>query len=517
MRRASLVIAFLGLVLCGFAQQVETARYELKRWGKSTGCHFESFQQDGGLMVYETEKTDEDDNRLWEFIQLDTSLYERRSDLIPLPDKMSFFGSGSSRQWAAFVFVGETRHRSDSVPVMVVAYHRPDQTFSTFSDVLPERSSLLSVALLNNTLMLAVNGREGKGFLSQYQLDSQVHRTITPALEDDFVLFQLAAVPERRDFVLAVRGFVEKRYKYTAFYVYSENGTLLRSHRFDNGENAALGRMCFSFDDMGQLVVYATLERESNKKVDVEGVTEDFNRTAVGVTWVKFAASGILSKTYLFKNLPDIDQALTASDRLKVKEEVLKMQRGKKREKGEIAFQFLSPRLVDFGGNQVFVAEAFQPIYHTETRMDYYGYYRSYPMYYTVFDGYDFYSEILMAFDGEGELKWHKAVRFENELSDELFPHSAEAVAHDELVVASPWQNKLRYEVFDNDGSQLLHQQTLSMDYLHPNDAVDDEYEAGAFQWYGDRFLIHGCQVVQNPSQRVTRRLVYYVQKVQYE
>ena len=126
MRRAGLLIAFLSLALCGFAQQVETARYELKRWGKSTGCHFESFQQDGGLMVYETEKTDEDNNRLWEFIQLDTSLYERRSDLIPLPSKMSFFGSGSSSQWAAFVFVGETKHRSDSVPVMVVAYHRPD-------------------------------------------------------------------------------------------------------------------------------------------------------------------------------------------------------------------------------------------------------------------------------------------------------------------------------------------------------------------------------------------------------
>lgn len=517
MRRTGLVIAFVLTAFLGFSQQVETARYELRRWGNESECHFESFQKDGGMVVYETDKTDEDNNRLWDFIRLDTSLYELRSDLIPLPEKMTFLGSGSSRQWAAFVFVGETKHRSDSVPVSVVAYHRGDQQFTTFTDVLPDRSTPLSVAVLNGTLMLAVNNKDGNGFLSQYNLNTHVQRTITPMVEDDMVLFQFTAIPERQRFVLATRGFVEKRYKYTSFFVYSDNGTLLQTHRFDNGENAALGRMCFNFDQSGQLVVYATLERERNKKVDVEGVTSDFDRMAVGVTWIKFAASGMMTKTYLFKNLPNIDKALTASDRLKVKEELLKMQQGKKKEKGEIAFQFLSPRLVEFGGNQVFVAEAFQPIYHTETRMDYYGYYRAYPMYYTVFDGYDFFSEILMAFDDDGELKWHNAVRFENDLNDQLFAHAVEAVAHDELVVVSPRRNVLRYEVFDTDGTPLLDQHSLSMDYLHADDVFEDEYDMGIFRWFDDRFLVHGSQLVHNPSLRVTRRPVYYLQKVQYE
>lgn len=517
MRRTSLLIALVLAAILGFSQQVETARFERGRWGDGSAFHFESFQKDGGLVVYATDKTDEDNNRLWDFIRLDTSLYELRSDLIPLPGRMSLLGSGSSRQWAAFVFVGDTKHRSDSVPLAVVTYHRTDQSYATFFDVLPDRSTPLSVAVLNSTLMLAVNSKDGKGFLTQYNLDSHVQRTITPMMDDDMVLFQFSAIPERQRFVLAARGFVEKRYKYTAFFVYTENGTLLQTHRFDNGENAALGRMCFGFDDAGQLVVYATLERERNKKVDVEGVTRDFDRMAVGVTWVKFATTGTLSKTFLFKNLPNIDKALTASDRLKVKEELLKMQRGKKKEKGEITFQFLSPRLVDFGGNHVFVAEAFQPLFHTETRMDYYGYYRAYPMYYTVFDGYDFFSEILMAFDDEGELLWHQAVRFENDLSDELFAHAFEAVAHDELVVVSPRRNVLRYEVFDVDGASLLDQHSLTMDYLHADDSFEDEYNMGVIHWFGDRFLVHGCQIVRNPSLRVTRRGVYYVQKVEYE
>ena len=122
-----------------------------------------------------------------------------------------------------------------------------------------------------------------------------------------------------------------------------------------------------------------------------------------------------------------------------------------------------------------------------------------------------------MAFDDEGELLWHQAVRFENDLSDELFAHAFEAVAHDELVVVSPRRNVLRYEVFDVDGASLLDQHSLTMDYLHADDSFEDEYNMGVIHWFGDRFLVHGCQIVRNPSLRVTRRGVYYVQKVEYE
>jgi hypothetical protein len=195
------------------------------------------------------------------------------------------------------------------------------------------------------------------------------------------------------------------------------------------------------------------------------------------------------------------------------------MQQGKKKEKSEIAFQFFAPRLVDFAGSHLFVAEAFQPIYHTETRMDYgyYGVYRTYPVTYTIFDGYDFYSEILLSFDEEGELQWHTSLRFDNDLCDELWAHALESVSHDELLVASPGRQTLRYEVFDTDGTRLLSQQTTPLDFLYGTDSFEDEYEAGLMRWYGDRFLVHGCQLVQNPALRNTRRTVFYVQKVQYD
>lgn len=519
MRRIHLIAILLVSACCAFAQQVETSRFEVNRWSDKQGCRFVSFQEQGGMMVYETEKTDEEKNRLWCFTALDTSLYELGNTMIGLPGNMKLFDAKSSQHWATFVFVDEKPSKSDSVGFWILSYQFQEQRFDTIIDRLPERSSPQSLALVDGTLMLSVNGKSGNGFLLQYDLASHRHRIITPSISNDYVLFQLAAVPEARAFVLAAREFVEKRYRATCFFVYSGDGALMRSHRYENGENAGLGRMCFSFDAARQLVVYATLERETNRRITAEGMTEDFSREAVGVTWIKFAAGGAQTKTYLFKNLPDIDQALTLSNRLRVREEALKMQQGKKKEMGEIAFQFYLPRLVDWGGNHVFVAEAFQPVFHTETRMEYghYGFYRTYPVSYTIFDGYDFFSEILLAFNDEGELQWHNTVRFENDLCDKLSAHALESVAQDELVVCSPSHNTLRYEVFGADGVQLLNQQLMPLDFLHKNDSFDEEYHAGISHWFGGRYLVHGCQIVQNPAMRNTRRTVFYVQKIQYE
>ena len=309
MFRNTLLILVLFSSIFGFAQQVETSRFEVNRWSKSQDCHFEPFGEQGGMMVYETEKTDEEKNRLWSFVTLDTILCERRTDMIPLPDKLKLFDAKSSDQWAVFVFVEEKVIRSDSVMFFVVTYHRDDQEFSSFSAKQPEQSLLHAVALLDGTLMLSVNNRKGGGKLVQYDLDQNTSRTITPGIANDFIHFSFVACPEEHVFVLAAREFVEKHYKATSFQVYSQGGSLLHSYRFENIENAGLGRMCFAFDDQHQLMVYATLERESNKKVSVEGMMEDFSKVAVGAAWIKFATEGVSVKSYLFKNLPEIEEA----------------------------------------------------------------------------------------------------------------------------------------------------------------------------------------------------------------
>ena len=296
-------------------------------------------------------------------------------------------------------------------------------------------------------------------------------------------------------------------------------GNLQGSYRYENIPHAALGRMGFRFDEDRNLVVIGTLERETGRKVNLQGLMEDFDKESVGVVWMRFVSGSPESKIYLFKDMPEIEHALTASDRVRVREERLKNQKKDNPEKGEIAFQFLTPRMTDFDSLTVFAVEAFMPYYHTETRTSYgyYGYYGGYPYTYTVFDGYDFFSEVLLAFDRDGHLKWQQSVKFENELTYDLFPHGSEGVCFDELVVASPYRNNLRYTAFDAEGQVLMSQQNEKLAPIHGADYVEDEYFAQMAKWYGNRFLIYGSQIIQNSTQPKPRRTVFYLQKVQYD
>ena len=515
-----ILIAFLFLSTWVSAQQVEPVRFEVNRWNKEQDCHFQVTGDADGIMVYQTDRVDKDKRCLWNFANLDSSLYETRSDLIPLPEKLKFFASDSDGRHAAFLFVNEgNKKAADTLDFLVVNYNRKENTYKTFWNKWPEKTVPLSVEVVDGTMLLALNNKNGNGFLSFYDLTSNACRTVSPSPSMSFVLFQTEAFRKEHCFVVAAKEYENKRFVSTSFLVYSPTGNLQGSYRYDNIPNAALGRMGFRFDAGKDLVVIGTLERETGRKVNLQGVTEDFDKESVGVVWMRFEAGRPDSHVYLFKDMPEIEQALTASDRVRVREERLKNQKKDNPTKGEIAFQFLSPRITDFGDLTVFAAEAFMPYYHTETRMSYgyYGYYGGYPYTYTVFDGYDFFSEIILAFDQEGHLKWQQSVKFDNELTYDLFSHSSEGVCYDELVVASPYRNNLRYTAFDANGQALMNQQNEKLAPIHGADYVEDEYFAQITQWYGSRFLIFGSQIIQNSTQPKARRTVYYLQKIQYD
>ncbi|MBQ6771723.1 MAG: hypothetical protein IJP44_12200 [Bacteroidales bacterium] len=515
-----LLIAFLFLSCFASAQQVEPVRYEVSRWNKEQGCHFEPFGAQGGLICIETEKTDKEKHRLWQFSCLDSSLYETRSDLIPLPEKMAFFASASDKGFASFLFVNDGNKKvSDSLDFLVVAFDRQENSYRTFWDKWPEKTVPLAVNVVDGTMMLAMNSKSGNGCLRFYDLGSDQNREVTPTQSESFILFQTASFQEEHCFVVAAKEFENKRFVSTSFLVYSPSGTLRSSCRYDNIPNATLGRMGFRFDESQNLVVIGTLERETGRKVKLEGLTEDFDKESVGVVWMKCAAGTPESRVFLFKDMPEIEYALTSSDRVRVREERLRKQKNENIAKGEIAFQFLTPRLTDFGDLTVFAAEAFMPYYHTETRTSYgyYGYYGGYPYTYTVFDGYDFFSEILLAFDKEGRLKWQSSVKFDNELTYDLYPHATEGACFGEFVVASPYRNKLRFTAFDASGSPLMGQQEEKLEAIHGADYVEDEYFAQIAPWYGSRFLVFGSQIIQNSTQPKQRRTVFYLHKVQYD
>lgn len=513
-----LILAIVVSTCWSFGQQAEPARYEIPRSTKDQGCRFESFGSQGGIMVSETDKTDKSKNRLWSFSLVDTCLFEVRNDLIPLPDKMDITETASDGDFAAFLFTNEKSKKSDTLDFLVVTFDRKERSYQTFSAKLPDKSVILSAKVVDGVMVIAVNNKSGNGNMYFYDLKTHSYRVATPSSSRNFIIFQIEPMPKQHCFVMALKEFENKFFVSTAFLVYSSSGALLKTYHFDNIPNASLGRMAFQMDDSQHLTVIGTLERERSKKIDVEGIIEDFNRISIGVVWMQFASVQTQPKFYMFKDMPNIEMALTSVDRVRVREAKLKMSKNKKQSQGEIAFQFLTPRLTPFGDLWVFSAEAFEPVYHTETRMDYgYGYRGMYPYSYTIFDGYDFISDVLMAFDKDGNLKWQTSARFSNELTYDLTPHACEASCFDELVVVSSSYNKLRYVSFDSNGNPISTLQAEKIDPKLGADELRDEYFAEMKLWYGNRFLIFGSQIIRNSIQANPQRSVFFLQKVQFE
>lgn len=518
MKKLVIILAIVVSTCWSFGQQVEPARYEIPRTIKNQGCLFESFGAQGGIIVSETDKTDKDKNRLWSFSCVDTCLFEVRNDLIPLPGKMDISTTASDDGFAVFLFTNEKSRKSDTLDFLVVTFDRAERNYQTFSAKLPEKSVILSAEVVDGVMLLAVNSKSGNGSLYFYDLKTHSYRIATPSSGRSFILFQTEAMPKQHCYVVALKEFENKQFVSTAFLVYSPSGALLKTYRFDNISNASLGRMAFQMDASQHLTVIGTLERQRNKKIDVEGIVEDFNRVAVGVVWIGFASGQAQPKFYLFKDMPNIEMALTSIDRLKVRQEKIKMSKNSNKNKtqGEIEFQFLNPRLTLYDSLSVFSAEAFEPVYHTETRMEY-GYRGMYPYSYTIFDGYDFISDVLMAFDQEGNMRWQTAAKFSNALTFELKPHACEAPCYGEFVVASSSYNNLRYVSFDHDGNALMNQQVEKIDHKLGADELKDEYFAEMIPWYGNSFLIFGSQIIKNSIQANPQRSVFFLQKVQFE
>ena len=257
-----LLITLLFLFCRATAQQVEPVRYEVDRWSKDQDCHFLSFGVNGGLIVSETERADKEKHRLWSFACVDSSLYENRCDLIPLPEKLKLFDSDSDDHFATFLFVNDgNKKAADTLDFLVVSFNREENSYRTFWNKWPDKSVPLSVQVAGGTMMLALNNKSGNGALYFYDLNSNACRTVMPASSSSFVLFQTEAFPKQHCFVVAAKEYENKHFVSTSFLVYSTTGVLQGSYRYENIPNAALGRMGFRFNESHNLVVIGTLER----------------------------------------------------------------------------------------------------------------------------------------------------------------------------------------------------------------------------------------------------------------
>ena len=498
------------------AQRSEPARFEAEAVGKDQRIFFQPYCGDNVITIVETNIIEEKKLKVWDVVHLDSSLYELEHKSILLDKEMRLSKSGHSSSCCAFLFSDEHRKKNDTIRYELYMFDNESLEPIVMHGRFPRNYQIRALHVLETNIMILAQSAVGTGELHFYSMKTSFSQQYHLALSNDFIFAQSSVLSRQNCYVVSAKEFKDKVYYRTSFLLFSPDGKLIKQFQYDNPEHLTLGRMCFDADVEGRLVVYATLERYSNRKRTAIQQPEELDKTSLGVVWLKFNGNEASSKIYLFKNMRGMEKALSGEDMLRVKED--DRQRKKKNDptKKEISFLLSVPQLCRFGALNVFSAEAFRPSYHTETRMEY-GFYGMMPQTYTIFDGFENLSTIILAFDDDGELKWNAYSKFDPVLSYNLASVSFVYPIHDELVVAQASDNTINYEVFSPVGHKLLSNEKTRIKLKNSSDRLEYEDFSRMSSWYGNRFLISGSQTLLNSSMKKGRREVVFLQKVQFE
>lgn len=495
------------------AQNAEVARIEIPLTAKTQQCGYVTMGQQGILAFAESATVTTKGLKDWDFFVIDTNLVEQNQFKASFDASLQIQSSTASEEFAAIVFA--STKRSDSTLVNIIFYDRGNNKFRTFATKLPPNITLLHAVAVEHTLMTAYNFNNGGAIISFYntQNGKARHKNLQ---DENFLIQNIESLPTTKNFVVTLKEFENKHSIATNFQIFTTDGITTNSFSYPNSENATIGRSCSRIDENGSLEVLATIERISSTKVSAKDFANNYDKVSVGVGWFNFSTDKTQSKIYLFKNIPDIDKALTPNNRLRVKQRQAQQKNDSTVVMGEIGFQLLKPDLLSHNDTNIIALEAFVPIYHTETRMEF-GYYGSIPTTYTVFDGYDFYAQLLFAFNKDGNLLWHNHTKFDNPIDETLTRHTNEAICHNEILTLSTAYNSLIYSVTDINGEKLLDDEEAALPMMNKNDILVTESSSYIRHWYDNNFIIAGKQTVKNRMMRKAERSVFFIQKTLYE
>ena len=176
------------------------------------------------------------------------------------------------------------------------------------------------------------------------------------------------------------------------------------------------------------------------------------------------------------------------------------------------------PQLTKSGNRFIFTGEAYTYEYRPETRMSYDFYGRSIPTTYYVFEGYNFYNTLAIAFDEDGTVCWSTNFSFENPICKSLESRVSCTAIDSTIIFASPLKNEIRYKMLSSSGSTLVSDGGTKTDLFFANDELAEEESCGMEKWFGNTYIMYGTQTIDNGHLTgKNRRKVFFIQRIDFK
>lgn len=511
----SVVIYLIGFAVTLSGQQLEPIRFELPVQLESRSYRYELLDEQGLLLFYESNELDSIGKRKWYFSLIDTNLTEQWTRFLLLENGMKVEKIVATADRVVILLMNSTSKKQNALSYEIVSYNISNSKFGLLGGTFPAQAEITDAAMLGDKLLVGLNLKDYLADFLLFDLKSGDLNTLDVSISGQLLIREIEASTSQGIFVAAVKQFENKRFKTDMFLVFDSQGRLRRQYKPNDTQNNFLASIGFTFIDE-DIIALGAFERESKRAATLKDVDGNPEREAIGVFYIRLKADGsILSQFYHFNQIPGIDKVLAREDLLRLRQQ---QSRGKAIQQAEISFQFFTPQIIKQGNQLIFAAEAFQPQYRIESRIDYDFYGRPIPYTYTIFEGYKFFNTLLVSFDQIGNIKWVNGFRMEDLISFQLENHVKISKNGNELLTALFHDGSIQNKLFFPDGTQASELEKVKVDLKFPNDRLLEENFGKIYPWYKGYYLITGNQKLSNNRLRIENpRSVFFLQKVVFE
>jgi hypothetical protein len=520
-RKTIVLLIFFNLMLLSFtslAQVVEPIRIELPASIDAPAYNLEVLKENGLLVFYESTELTEEGKRKWFFSLLDTNLHEKWLQYVPLSDGLAHHSTHSTQDQVIMLFVTPDAKKSSQPTYELLRFGIQNNHFVLFGGILPDKATIKDFAVSGNKVLIAVSLPKYNSDLLLYDLENGSLSSIQHGIEGQSVIQRIASSTVSNHFVVATKRFDNNRFSEDVFQIINNNGTIEKTWTYTN-EMYYLHALAILTDGDERMIItgsYDNKERRRNLVKDFSNQPE-LTSQAIGVFFLRYEAGELQAQSYQdFESFSNIYKVLSTEELIKTRQRQSRSRQTK--QENAIAFQFFKPEVIKTDQQFIYSAEAFNPQYRLETRMDYDFYGRLVPYTYNIFEGYRFFSALLASFDENGKFLWSS----DFELRDVILPQLRSNVSihtDSSMVAAVMVQNGLIHsKIIDNVGDQIGQTEQSRIESTFTSDRLLEEKYASINWWYDQFYMATGYQRISNNRLRTNNpRSVFYIQKLVFE
>jgi len=459
-------------------------------------------EEDGVLLVRDTDEIDRQGNPKFELISLDTGLRVRWNKEYYINRWWRYRGYDYNNG-AFYLLFRYEKGNSKDLKILELDLTTGDTTHFTIKNLVEIRLTEFEM-----TPGAAILG----GYFSDnpvvihYTLSTDKSIVLPGIYENKTDLVQILVEDKKETFVVVVSERTYDKRKTLSVKTYDFHGNLIGNSTLQ--------------PDIDKGLIYG---RAAEISTDVNLVAGTYSRRKSQYSRGLFIASidpqgKQKIKYYNYADLENFFNYMRAKKQVRIENRIERKKiKGKKM---KFNYRLLVHDIIDHGDQYIMLGEAFYPKYNNSSYYAGPSRYAGQGTYGSYFAGYRYTHAVVIGFDKKGNVLWDNSFEIEDVLSPTLDQFVHVEIKGDDVVLLYLYEDEVRSKIIHE--SQVVEGKSFDpIKLTFDDDVLKDNYSeiSGLESWYGSTFLAYGTQSIRNMKNSGVKlnRRVFYLNKINYK